>query len=93
MFELIDEGMFAEIFCQQFEFLDKRYAEGAAFEILLGLREIFDDGFDTSFVIIDRETGKPMNCNAVVNKRDAAEDFLKIVGSEKYEIGILLRDK
>lgn len=93
MFDLIDDGMFADILRQQFEFLNEEYAESAAGEILSSLREIFDDGFDTSFVIVDRETGKPMNCNAVVHKRDAAEDFLKIVGSEKYEIDILLRDK
>lgn len=93
MFDLIDEGMFADIFCQQFEFLDEQYAEGAASEIHHGVCELFEQQFEATFVILDHETGKPMNCNAVVNNRGAAEDFLKIVGSDKYEIGILLRDK
>ena len=33
-----------------------------------------------------------MNVNAVLTKRDAAEEFLQVVGADKFEIGILLRD-
>ena len=93
MFDMFDEEMFLEAVYDCFSVLDRRYVADQCKELQTGLTATFDDVFETTFVIIDRDTGKPMNVNAVLTKRDAAEEFLKIVGSEKFEIGILLKDK
>ena len=93
MYDLIDEDLFAEAVGEQFPMLDQRYVEAQCHELLPKLQATFDQMFKTSFVIVDRETHRPLNVNAVVDKRDAADVFLKIVGDEKYEVAILLTDR
>ncbi|HET6884202.1 MAG TPA: hypothetical protein VFI31_28875 [Pirellulales bacterium] len=93
MFDFVDEGMFLDAVADHFSVLAQDYAEEQGKEPLASLEAYSDDLFETSFVILDRETGKPMNMNAVLTKRDAAEEFLKVVGADKFEIGILLREQ
>ena len=93
MFDVIDEDLFADAVAEIFCVLDKRYIGDLYKELLPRLQATFDGAFETRFVLIETETGKPMNVNAVLTKREAAEEFLEIVGSEKYEIGILLLGK
>jgi hypothetical protein len=92
MFDFFDEDMFAEAVWEHLNVLDRGYVEDQCHDLLQDLRSAFDDQFETAFIILDRETGKPMNVNAVLTKRDAAEEFLQVAGADKFEIGILLRD-
>ena len=93
MFDIIDPDLFADVVLDHFSVLDRNYVADQCKELLPCLNATFDQTFETSFVILDSETGKPINVNAILTKREAAEEFLKIVGSDKYEIGILLRDQ
>lgn len=93
MFDIFDEEVFADVVWEEFNVLDRNYVGDQCHSLLPRLEATFDQMFETVFIILDRETGKPMNVNAVLTKRDAAEELLKIVGDEKYEIGILLRDR
>jgi len=93
MFDIFDEEVFADAVWEEFSVLDGNYVGDQCHNLLPRLQATFDEMFETVFVILDRETGNPMNPNAALTKRDAAEEFLKIVGDEKYEIGILLRDR
>ena len=93
MFDVIDEDLFADAVWEHFSVLDQRYVADQCKELLPRLRATFDGAFETCFVILDSETGKPMNVNAVLKSREAAEEFLNILGCEKYEIGMLVRER
>jgi hypothetical protein len=93
MYDLIDEELFTEAVSEQFPMLEQRFVETQCRDLLPRLQATFNQMFETSFVIVDRETRKPLNVNAVLKKRDAADEFLKIVGEDKYEVAILLTDR
>jgi hypothetical protein len=93
MFDILEEELFAEAVWEIFGFLDQRYVADMCKELIPRLNATFDQVFETTFVILDRETGRPMNVNAVLTRRDSVEQFLRILGDDKYEIGILLRDR
>jgi hypothetical protein len=90
MFDLIDQDLFTEIVQDHFNVLDDRYVADLCCELLPDLQGTFDAAYETKFVILESEFGKPINANAVLSKRDAAEEFLNIVGPDKHTIGILL---
>ncbi len=89
MFDLIDEDLFTDALRDVFGILDEQYVRDLASELLGQLRATFDGAYQTQFLIVERDTGKPMNVNALLKTRYAAEEFLTIVG-DQYEIGILL---
>ncbi|MBX3452817.1 MAG: hypothetical protein KF777_24990 [Planctomycetaceae bacterium] len=89
MFDLIDEDLFTDVLLDVFGVLDDQYVRDLASDCLGQLRTTFDSAYQTQFLIVERETGKPMNVNALLQTRASAEEFLTIVG-DKYEIGILL---
>jgi hypothetical protein len=91
MFDLIDEDLFTDALLDVFGILDEQYVRDLASELLEQLRATFDGAYQTQFLIVERDTGKPMNVNALLKTRAAAEEFLTIVG-DQYEIGILLTD-
>ncbi|MFO0905785.1 MAG: hypothetical protein U0939_22445 [Pirellulales bacterium] len=93
MYDLIDEEIFTEAVGEQFPMLEQLFVETQCRDLLPRLQATYDQMFETSFVIVDRETHKPLNVNAVLKKRDAADEFLKIVGEDKYEVAILLTDR
>lgn len=93
MFDIFDNEHFADAVWDCFSVLDRNYVGDQCKELLPRLNETFDQLFTIRFLIVERETGKPMNVNAVLTKRDAAEEFLKIVGDDKYEIGTLLTEQ
>jgi len=93
MFDLIDEDVFADDVSDFFSVLDVSYVTDICKELLPRLQATFDQAYETRFVIVEIETGKPMNANALLKTRDAAEDFLKIVGDDKYAIGLLLTER
>jgi hypothetical protein len=93
MFDLIDEDLFADTVAEHFNVLDERYVADICKELLPEIRATFDGAYETRFVIVENETGKPMNANAILTTREAAEEFLKIVGDDKYGIGLLLLDQ
>ena len=93
MFDLIDEDLFADTVADHFGILDEKYVADICAALLPEIRATFDGAYETRFVIVDFETGKPMNVNAVLKTRDAAEEFLKIVGDDKYAIGLLLTER
>lgn len=91
MFDLIDEDLFTGTLLDVFGILDDQYVRDLAGDCLGQLRTTFDSAYQTQFLIVERESGKPMNANALLKTRASAEEFLTIVG-DKYEIGILLTD-
>jgi hypothetical protein len=93
MFDIIDSDLFTDRVHEIFGVLDRRYVEDLSKELLGSLRATFDGAFETRFIILERETGKPLNVNAVLNTHDAAEQFLRIVGEDKYMIGFLLLEQ
>jgi hypothetical protein len=90
MFDLFDPDLFTEIVQDHFSVLDARYVADLCRELLPDLQETFDAAYEMKFLILDADTGKPINANAVLSKREAAEEFLNIVGPDKHTIGILL---
>jgi hypothetical protein len=90
MFDLIDQDLFTEIVQDHFSVLDDRYVADLCGDLLPDLQRTFDAAYETRFVILDSESGRPINANAVLSKREAAEEFLNIVGRDKHTIGILL---
>ncbi len=93
MFDIIDEDLFAEAVWECFSVLDRRYVGDQCKELLPRLQATFDAAYETSFVILDTKTGKPINIHAVVDSWNAAETLLNIFGDEGREIGFLLRNK
>lgn len=93
MFDLIDEDVFEGAVKSHFNLLDEHYVEDVCDDLLKELRTTFNFGYETRFLIVDSETGKPMNVNAVLKTREAAVEFLKIVGDDKYMVALLLTEK
>ena len=93
MLDIIDEELFFDAVWELFDVLDERYTRAKCKALLPRLQATFDMVFETKFVIVDRETGNPMNVNAVLTSREAAEQMLRIVGEDKYEVAILLTDR
>ena len=93
MFDIFDNEHFADAVWDCFSVLDRNYVGDQCRELLPRLSATFDQLYTTRFIIVERETGKPLNVNAVLAKREAAEDFLKIVGDDEYEIGLLLTEQ
>lgn len=93
MFEIIDPDLFAETVHEIFSVLDQRYVEDQSKELYSRLQSTFDMAYETRFIILDKETCLPLNINAVLNKFDTAEEFLRIVGEDKYTIGFLLIER
>ncbi len=93
MFEVIDPDLFADTVHEIFGILDRRYVEDLCKELHPRLQATFESAYETRFVILDNETGKPVNTNAVVKDFDAAQDVLKILGDDKNMIGYLLIER
>ena len=93
MFDLIDEDLIENIISERFEVLDDQYVADVCRDLLPEIRDTIDDAFETRFLIVESETGKPMNVTAVLKTREAAEEFLKIVGDDKHTIALLLTEK
>ncbi len=89
MFDIIDDDIFADTVSEIFSVLDRQYVEDCCKELLPRLRATFDGAFETSFVIVDNDTGKPINREAVLKNRDAADEFCRIVGDDRHSVGIL----
>ena len=68
-------------------------ARGLCKELYPRLQATFEMAYETRFVILDSETCKPVNVNAVLKTYDAAEDVLKILGDDKNMIGHLLIER
>lgn len=93
MFEVIDPDLFADTVHEIFSVLDRRYVEDLCKELYPRLQATFETAYETRFVILDNETCKPVNVNAVLKTYDAAEDVLKILGDDKNMIGYLLIER
>ena len=93
MFDIIDEDLFADAVSECFSVLHRGYVEDQCKELLPRLRATFEAMYDTSFIILDAKTGKPVNVHAVVDSLDAAETLAKVLGDNDHEIGFLLRSK
>ena len=93
MFDIIDEDLFGDAVSECFSVLHRGYVEDQCKELLPRLRATFDAMYDTSFIILDAKTGKPVNVHAVVDSLDAAETLAKVLGDNDHEIGFLLRSK
>ena len=93
MFEAIDPDLFADAVHEIFSVLDRRYVGDLCKELHPRLQATFELAYETRFVILDNETCKPVNVNAVLKTYDAAEDVLKILGDDKNMIGHLLIER
>ena len=92
MFDLIENDLFSEAVWEIFSVLDQRYVADQCEELLARLDATFDQIFETKYVILDRETGKPISTESVLTHRDAADEFVRITGDSR-EVGLLLRWK
>jgi arginine repressor len=93
MFDIIDEDLFADAVWEIFSVLDQRYVADLCKELLPRLQATFDAAYDTSFIILDTKTGKPVNVHAVLDSWNTAETLMTILGEDGREIGFLLRNK
>lgn len=88
MFDLIPEEIFADLLHSRLSVLDGRYVSDLAPEILEELRRTFDEAYETCFLIIDNETGKPMSTE-IITDRKTADDCARVCGPNA-SVGILL---
>lgn len=93
MFDLIDDDLFADTVSEIFSVLLPSYVEDLCKELLPRLRATFDGAYETRFVVISNETGEPITRNAVLEKRDTAEEFCRILGADKHSVGLLLIER
>jgi hypothetical protein len=93
MFDIIDEDLFADAVWEIFSVLDQRYVADLCKELLPRLQATFDAAYDTSLIILDTKTGKPVNVHAVLESWNTAETLMTILGEDGLEIGFLLRNK
>ena len=93
MFDLFEDAAFTDEAYEYFAVLHKGYFEDRWQELVPALQDVFNDMFDINFVIVDSDTCKPININAVLNDRASAEQCLKIIGKDKHSIALLLTEK
>ena len=93
MFDIIDPDLFEDCVCEHFDVLDGNYVAEKCRDLHASLRETFEGAYETRYIILDKETCKPVNVNAIVGTHDAADEFVKILGEDKHMVGFLLIER
>ena len=91
MFELIPEEIFVDILASHLEAVDEGYIRFYAPEIRDALRRTFDEAYETCFLIVDQEAGKPMSTEIITDRR-TADDCARVCGPNA-SVGILLMEQ
>lgn len=92
MLHILDNDGVAETAYHCFSVLDRGYFEDQWKEFVKAMYEIHDDLYETRFIIVDRQSGKPVSVNAIVRDRKTAEELLPVFGEDKHEVALLLLD-
>ena len=90
MFELFEDSAYVDEAYGYFSVLHEGYFEDQWRECMRDMQRTFDSLYETRFIIVDRESGNPVNVNAVLKDRKTAEELLKIIGKDTNEIAMLV---
>lgn len=93
MFDVIDFDLFTDAVQDHFSVLTPNYVRDICKELHPELAETFSALYETRYVLVHQETGLPVNVNAVLNDYEGADNLLKILGSDKHDIGYLLLNR
>lgn len=91
MFELIPESIFAEVLKEHLAVIDPLYFDESAGAILRELSRRVDEAYETCFLIIDDEEGRPLSTEILTDRRTANE-CARVCGPNA-SVGILLIGK
>ncbi len=90
MFYLCENDLFTEAVQEILGVLAPNYVADLCKELLPRLNATFDQLFETKFILIDNETGKPVSREMVTDKRETADEMCRMLGSNRHSVAILL---
>ncbi len=93
MLDLIDAEVLESIIADRFNVLDAEYVNRVCKYLVPEYRRTVNEAFETRYLIVEAQSGTPMKLDAAMKHREAANEFLKVLGDDKYTVALLLTER